>query len=172
MRKPLHSFLLAQGNSPREDFLFDEEKNSWQLPRTAMSFSLRQRGNPHEGKILLGGGMVESNEFFSSSNRKSSQEKILVGGGGSWGLPHWQWQKFLTVCFIFLPEEKLISLPFYTWGNPPWPKGFYSWPRDHEDYLIDNDRIFDLVAAAGTSCKFYSHQNNNRIHFYKHRFSK
>ena len=33
MRKPLHSFLLAQGNSPCEDFLFDEEKNSWQLPR-------------------------------------------------------------------------------------------------------------------------------------------
>ena len=45
-------------------------------------FSLCQRGNPLEGKILLGGGMVESNEFFSSSNRKSSQEKILVGGGG------------------------------------------------------------------------------------------
>ena len=24
---------LPQGNSPRKDFLFDEEKNSWQLPR-------------------------------------------------------------------------------------------------------------------------------------------
>ena len=47
-----------------------------------MSFTLRQRGNPHEGEILLGGGMVESNEFFSSSNRKSSQEKILMGGVG------------------------------------------------------------------------------------------
>ena len=33
MWKPLHSFLLPQGNFPREDFLFDEEKNSWQLPR-------------------------------------------------------------------------------------------------------------------------------------------
>ena len=75
MRKPLHSFLLAQGNSPCEDFLFDEEKNSWQHSRTAMSFSLRQRGNSHERKILLGvwGGGVESNEFFSSSKRKSSR---------------------------------------------------------------------------------------------------
>ena len=27
---------------------------------------------------------------------------------------------------------------------------FYHWPRDHEDYLIDNDRILDLVAVAGT----------------------
>ena len=33
MWKPSHSFLLPQGNSPCEDFLFDEEKNSWQLPR-------------------------------------------------------------------------------------------------------------------------------------------
>ena len=54
MWKPSHSFLLPQGNSPREDFLFDEEKNSWQHSRTAMSFSLRQRRNSHERKILLG----------------------------------------------------------------------------------------------------------------------
>ena len=84
MRKPLHSFLLAQGNSPREDFLFDEEKNSWQHSRTAMSFSLRQRRNSHERKILLGvwGGGVESNEFFSSSKRKSSRGKNPRGRGG------------------------------------------------------------------------------------------
>ena len=55
MRKPSHSFPLPQGNSPHEDFLFDEEKTSWQLSRTAMSFSLRQRRNSHERKILLGG---------------------------------------------------------------------------------------------------------------------
>ena len=87
MRKPLHSFLLAQGNSPREDFLFDEEKNSWQHSRTAMSFSLRQRRNSHERKILLGvwGGGVESNEFFSSSKRKSSRGKNPRGRrGGIW----------------------------------------------------------------------------------------
>ena len=38
MRKPSHSFPLPQGNSPHEDFLFDEEKNSWQLSRTVMTF--------------------------------------------------------------------------------------------------------------------------------------
>ena len=87
MRKPSHSFPLPQGNSPREDFLFDEEKTSWQLSRTAMSFSLRQRRNSHERKILLGvwGGGVESNEFFSSSKRKSSRGKNPRGRGGGYG---------------------------------------------------------------------------------------
>ena len=84
MRKPSHSFPLPQGNSPHEDFLFDEEKTSWQLSRTAMSFSLRQRRNSHERKILLGvwGGGVESNEFFSSSKRKTSQGKNPRGRRG------------------------------------------------------------------------------------------
>ena len=114
MQKPLHSFLLPQGNSPREDFLFDEEKNSWQHSRTAMSFlfvkeeiltreksswecggegwramsfSLRQRGKPHEEKSLWEreGEMEVTREnistwcsievslrFYSSSMRKSS----------------------------------------------------------------------------------------------------
>ena len=56
MRKPSHSFPLPQGNSPHEDFLFDEEKNSWQHSRTAMSFSLHQRRNSHEETILVGEG--------------------------------------------------------------------------------------------------------------------
>ena len=87
MWKPSHSFLLPQGNSPCEDFLFDEEKNSWQLSRTAMSFSLRQRRNPHERKILLGvwGEGVESNEFFSLSKRKSSRGINSRGRGGGGG---------------------------------------------------------------------------------------
>ena len=89
MWKPLHSFLLPQGNSPREDFLFDEEKNSWQLSRTAMSFSLRQRRNPHERKILLGVGGGRGWRAMSFSPRQRGnphEEKILVGeGGGSGG---------------------------------------------------------------------------------------
>ena len=77
---------------------------------TAMSFSLRQRTNPHKRKVLLGvglgvggdqshflfvkeensheeeilvgGGMAESNEFFSSSKMKSSRGKNPRGRGG------------------------------------------------------------------------------------------
>ena len=87
MRKPLHSFLLAQGNSPREDFLFDEEKNSWQHSRTAMSFSLRQRRNPHERKILLrvlGGRWWRAMSFSLRQRGNPHEEKILVGEGGIW----------------------------------------------------------------------------------------
>ena len=75
---------------------------------TAMSFSHRQRTNPHKRKVLLGvglgvggdqshflfvkeeiltrknprgGGMAESNEFFSSSKMKSSRGKNPRVGG-------------------------------------------------------------------------------------------
>ena len=57
---------------------------------------------------------------------------------------------FMTVCFVFLPEEKLISILFIR-EELCWTRRFYSWARVHEDYLIVNDRIFDLLAAAGTS---------------------
>ena len=53
-RVPSPSNPTQQGYSPREDFLFDEEKNSWQLQRTAMSSSFRQRGYPHEKNNLVG----------------------------------------------------------------------------------------------------------------------
>ena len=55
-RVPSPSNPTQQGYSPREDFLFDEEKNSWQLQRTAMSSSFRQRGYPHEKNNLVGEG--------------------------------------------------------------------------------------------------------------------
>ena len=128
----------------------------WKLPWV---FSLSKRKSSR-GKNPIGrGNGGEQWIFLFVKQEILTRKNPRWRGGGSWGLPHWQWQKFLTVCFIFLPEEKLISLPFYTWGNPPWPKGFYSWPRDHEDNLIDNDRIFDLVAAAGTSCKILRKQS-------------
>ena len=49
-------FPLPIGFFPREDFLFDEEKNSWLSLKVAMSFSLCQRGNPLEENFLVGGG--------------------------------------------------------------------------------------------------------------------
>ena len=71
---------LPQGNYPREDFLFDEEKNSQQISRTASSFSLRQRGNPYEGKLLMGGGEWRRAMSFSLRQRGNPhEEKILVG---------------------------------------------------------------------------------------------
>ena len=53
---PLLPPTLPRGFFSRENFFFDEEKNSWLSLNVAMSFSLRQRGNPHEENFLVEGG--------------------------------------------------------------------------------------------------------------------
>ena len=151
MRKPSHSFPLPQGNSPREDFLFDEEKTSWQLSRTAMSFSLRQRRNPHERKILLrvsGGRWWRAMSFSLRQRGNPHEEKILVGEGGYGGHKG----EYLKIIFYW----SLWGFLLHQKGNPHIPSPSLPPTRKFNLLWFPRWQREKLVATSEDSHEFFS----------------
>ena len=123
----LSAIPLPLGFFPREDFLFDEEKNSLLSLEVAMRFSLRQIGNPHE-------------------------ENFLVGGGGGKGKERED--------FLFDEAKNLIetSIEYHfeiftlvTSTSPTLPRGFF--PR--EDFLFDEEKN-SLLSAIPPPTRIFS----------------
>ena len=103
---------------------------------TAMSFSLRQRRNPHKRKILLrvsGGRWWRAMSFSLRQRGNPHEEKILLGGG-RWRSPGRVSQNDILLNFqwgFFLRQRGNPQIPlsspsptrkFSSWGFPLWQR--------------------------------------------------
>ena len=118
-----------------------------------MSFSFLQRGIPQEGKILVGGGGWRWAMSFSLRQRgnphkaKSSWER-----GGRWShqreylktIFYWSFHEV----FFFINEETLTFLPpstrkFSSWGFPLWRReNFMATFKDSHEFFSSSKKKF------------------------------
>ena len=101
----------------KEEFLM-REKSSWERGgwRWAMSFSLRQRGNPHEEIILVGEGYHRENPYIPSPSHKEILLERISSLTKRKTHRNFQGQPWV---FLFVKEEILTREKSY-WEGEWW----------------------------------------------------